>query len=169
MLLSSAALGAISAPLLTAFAQAATKLDAASLDAVQSLLEIERAGIKAYNDAAATGLLSKNVLAVALQFKRDHEAHRDALITAVQATGAVPSSATAHIPYPPLNSEHDILAFAEKVERKAASTYLSVVPDISDKTFAQLLASILGVETTHVAMLAEALGDAPAYPAGFVV
>jgi len=114
------------------------------------------AGIKAYQDAAATGILPPDVLAIAGGFMADHTAHRDALIAAVKASGNTPSTATAKLTYPPLKRVNDILAFAMVVERKAASTYLSVIPDLKDPGFRQAAASILGVETTHVALHAPA-------------
>jgi hypothetical protein len=159
--------GAVFAPSLlaslAAAAQAATPADLSTLDAA---IELERAGIKAYADAAATGLLSPPVLAIATAFAADHTAHRDALIGAVVSAGATPSAGTAPIVYPALATERDIIAFADAVERKAASTYLSVIPDLDDRRLAGVAAAILGVETTHVALLAQALGER-AYPGGF--
>ena len=148
--------------------RAAERANPADLQTLNAAIELERAGIKAYDDAAATKLLSPKVLAVALGFRADHVAHRDALAAAVRGAGGVPSEATAHLDYPPLHSETDILRFAMTVEEKAASTYLSVIADFTDRDLAQVAASILGVETTHVAQLASALGIARAYPSSFV-
>jgi hypothetical protein len=149
-------------------ARAAQAADPADLQTLNAAIELERAGIKAYDDAAATGLLSAPVLAVALGFRSDHVAHRDALIGAVTAAGGVPSEAVAHIPYPTLATQTDILKFAMTVEEKAASTYLSVIADFTNRKLAEVAASILGVETTHVATLASALGAGRPYPSSFV-
>lgn len=166
---SAAAIALVGIPLLREFADAATRANPDDLATLNSAIELERAGIKAYDDAAATGLLSPGVLQIALGFRSDHVAHRDALAAAVRAGGAFLSMNTAPIPYPPLHSEVDILRFALVVERQAASTYLSVIPDLHDRNLAQVAAAILGVETTHVSKLAEALGMPKAYPQGFVV
>ena len=160
--------GIISVPLLTALAQAAQAADPADIDTLNTAIALERAGIKAYADAAATGLLSKPVLVLAGRFAADHTAHRDALIGAVRSAGSTPTDAVAPIVTPALASEHDVLAFANVVEMKAASTYLSVVPDLKNRALAGVAASILGVETTHVALLAEAL-QTRVYASGFVV
>lgn len=168
MLMSAGAIAALGMPLLTTLVSAAEQADPGDLSTLNAAIELERAGIKAYRDASKTGLLQPAVLAVAQGFMRDHEAHRDALIGAVRAGGGVPSQATAHLVYPPLTSEREILAFAETVERKAASTYLSVIPDLKDRRLAGVAASILGVETTHVSTLAAALGEPPPYTSGFV-
>ncbi len=165
---SGAAIAIVGIPMLDEFADAAAKANPEDLAMLNSAIELERAGIKAYDDAADTRLLSPRVLDVALGFRNDHVAHRDALSAAVKAGGAYLSTNTASIAYPPLHSQADILRFALAIEKQAASTYLSVIPDLADRRLAQVAAAILGVETTHVSKLADALG-AHAYPQGFVV
>ncbi len=160
-------IAAFGLPLLSHFAAAAATANPDDIATLNSAIELERAGIKAYADAAATKLLSAPVLAIASRFAADHTAHRDALIGAVRSAGAVPSTAIAPIAYPPLATEHDVIAFANVVEMKAASTYLSVIPDLHDRALAGVAASILGVETTHVALLSQALG-VRSYATGFV-
>lgn len=161
------AVALVGLPLMTSFVDAASTADPDDLAALNAAIELERAGIKAYQDAAGTGLLSAGVLQAAKGFMGDHMAHRDALIAAVRAAGAVPSERTAHLDYPKLASEHDILVFANAVEHKAAATYLSVIPEFKDRKLAQVAGSILGVETTHVALLSSILGER-SYPSGFV-
>jgi rubrerythrin len=162
------AIALVGLPLMTAFVDAATNADPNDLAMLNAAIELERAGIKAYTDAAATGLVSPPVLKVAQGFIADHAAHRDALIAAVRAGGGKPSDATAKLVYPSLKSEKDILAFAMVVEEKAASTYLSVIPDLKDRSLAQASAAILGIETMHVMVLASALGQPSPYKTSFV-
>ena len=150
-----------------AFVEAAQTADAGDIQTLNAAAELERAGIKAYADAAATGLLSPPVLVVAKGFMADHAAHRDALLAAVAAAGATPSTATATLTYPKLASQADILEFALTVEKKAAATYISVLPDLHDAKLVALLSSILGAESAHVGMLAEALQRDRAYPSAF--
>ncbi len=157
------------AALLPAFARAAAAASPDDMGILNAALELERAAVKAYDDAAATKLLTAPVLAVALQFRADHALHASALEQAVHASGVSVSSATAKIEYPTLASQHDIIAFALTLEKKAAGTYLSVVPDLKDRDLAGVAASILGVETTHVSVLANALGNDRPYPSAFVV
>lgn len=162
------AIALVGLPLLGSLVEAATAADPGDLQMLNAAIELERAGIKAYNDAATTGLLTPPVLKVAQGFVADHIAHRDALIAAVNAGGGTPSNATAQLVYPPLRSQTDILHFALVVEEKAASTYLSVIPDLKNRDLAQAAASILGVETTHVSVLVSALGIQTPYAKGFV-
>jgi hypothetical protein len=144
------AVGLVGSSLLTSFVRAASSAEPADIQSLNSAIELELAGIKAYDDAAATRLLKPAVFKVAMGFRRDHQAHHDALCAAVFAAGFTP------------------FLFAKTVEEKAASTYLSVIPDFKDRELAGIAASILGVETTHVGLLASAL-DLPVYPHSFVV
>lgn len=157
----------IDGALLARLAVAATNADPADVATLNAAIELERAGIKAYTDGAASGLLSRPVADLAARFRADHTVHRDALAGAVRAAGGTPSEATATIATPPLASERDIIAFARTVELKAAATYLSVIPDFKDRALAGVAASILGVETIHVGLLESALGTRY-YPSGFV-
>jgi bacterioferritin (cytochrome b1) len=162
------AIALVGLPLMTRFVEAAQTADPNDIASLNAAIAIERAGIKAYTDAAGTGLLSKPVLAVASGFLADHTAHRDALIAAVRVAGGTPTTETLKLTYPPLKSEADILRFALIVEEKAANTYLSEIPEFKDRRFAEISASILGVETTHVALLSSALNQPTPYPGGFM-
>ncbi len=157
LLASGTALAAFGPVLLGPFIAAAEAADEGDVAILQVAIKLERAGIKAYQDAAATGVLQPAVLEVAKGFMADHTAHRDALIGAVKAAGATPTDETTKLAYPSLKTQEDILKFAESVERQAASTYLSVIPSFKDRGLAKVAGSILGVETTHVAILAYSL------------
>jgi rubrerythrin len=85
----------------------------------------------------------------------------------VKAAGGKPSTVTPRIEYPQLKSEADILGFAEKLERGAASLYVTEIGRLSNAHLSKLLASILGVETMHVSILASALKQERPY-AGFI-
>ena len=161
-------LGATGVVLLDRLVARAAMATPGDIQTLNAAIELERAGIKAYDDAAATKLLSPQVLALALLFQRDHQAHLAALSAAVRSGGGTPSLKIAKLHYPQLATQNDILAFARGVEEKAASTYLSVIPDLNDRDLAGFAASILGVETIHVGILAQALGEFPPYPGGFV-
>ncbi|MDP9111435.1 MAG: ferritin-like domain-containing protein [Candidatus Eremiobacteraeota bacterium] len=162
------ALGASAALLVDGLTAAAAGADPRDLSTLNAAIELERAAIKAYDDAEGTKLLSPPVLRFAALFKGDHQAHLAALMAAVSAGGGVPSLATAKLEYPQLAREKDVIAFARSIEEKAAATYLSVLPDLRDRALAQAAASILGVETMHVGILADALGSFSPYPTGFV-
>ena len=161
---------ALSAPaLLQRFLVVAEAADEGDVRILNVAIALERAGIKAYQDAAGTGLLQKPVLDIATGFMKDHTAHRDALIAGVQRAGGSVTPETTKLTYPELKSQADILKFALSVERQAAVTYLSVLASFKDRALATAAGSILGVETTHVAVLTQAIDmGASAYKSGFV-
>jgi rubrerythrin len=151
------ALALIGPTLLGPFIAAAEAASEGDIAILQFAAKSERTAIKAYTDAAGTGLLSPPVLAVAKGFMQDHEAHRDALEGAIKAAGVTPETGVAAITYPTLASQADILNFAETLERGAATAYLGAIPGFQDRNLAKVAGSILGVETTHVAILAYTL------------
>src|SRR5579863_7349231 len=118
------AIALVGPTLIERFVSVAEAADEGDIKILNVAIALERAGIKAYKDAALTGLLSKPVLGVATGFMNDHVAHRDALIAAVTHAGATPTSETTKLTYPSLKTQADILKFALAVERQAASTYL---------------------------------------------
>jgi rubrerythrin len=162
------ALALVGPSLLGQFLLAAEKIDPDDLKLLNVAIAYERAGIKAYTDAAATKLVSAPVFAVMQQFVADHTAHLSALTAAVTQAGGQPTGDTTQLTYPNFQSQTDIVTFAYGVERGAAGAYLSTIAAFKNRNFAQLAATILGVETTHVALLAQALHKNPAYPSGFV-
>jgi len=162
-----AALG-LAAPLLTNCTLAAGGIDAGDVTSLGSELALERAAVKAYTDAAATGIVSASVLAVLNGFLADHTAHRDALIAAFTNAGRQAPEDVAPLDSPAMHAEIDVLGFAYTVERMLADGHLTPVATYKNRDYAKTAASILGVETTHVALLAEALRRNPAYPTSFV-
>jgi len=159
---------ALAAPsLLTQFSLAAQKADTGDVKSLNAAIALERAGITAYTAAAVTGFLSAPVLAVTKAFMADHVAHLDALVAAVKQIGATATDETAKLDYPALANEADILNFAHTIERLAANAHLGVIATFKNRDLAKISATILGVETTHVALLSEALAKGFAYPNGF--
>ncbi|GAC1441045.1 MAG: hypothetical protein NVS2B8_07440 [Vulcanimicrobiaceae bacterium] len=159
---------ALAAPFLTAIAGAAPRADGADLKLLNSVIPLERAAVKAYAEATALGILGPGVLAVLKRFMADHQAHLDALVAAVTQAGGVLSPDTAPLEVPTLKTERDVLDFTYTVERLVASTHLGTIAQYKNRDFATTAAAIMGVDTTHVALLAEALRKTPAYPTSFV-
>ena len=66
-----------------------------------------------------------------------------------------------------LKSQTDVLRFAASLEQGAVSAYLGAVPIFKNRDLAKAAASILGDEAMHLAILRNALGEAPV-PGAFV-
>jgi len=130
---------------------------------LNTALSAEHEAVAAYQVGAESGLLSKDVLSLALQFQGHHKEHADALAAVVKKLGGQAASAKAKYTFPveTLKSQADVLRFAAGLERGAVSAYLGAVPLFADRELSKVAASILGDEAMHWAVLRHALGENP--------
>lgn len=147
-------------------ANAQSRTDQAQNDDVAILnaaLGAEQEAIAAYGVGAASGLLQKSVLDLAIQFQGHHKEHADALAATVKKLGGTPVEARKSYSFPTqkLKAQADVLVFAAELERGAVSAYLGAVPILADRDLAKVAASILGDEAMHWAVLRQALGQNP--------
>lgn len=134
----------------------------ADIDTLNVALGLEHEAIAAYQVGAESGLLTKGVLDVAVGFQSDHKQHRDVLMKTIKQLGGKAVGDMKHkFPVEKLKNEVDVLRFALGLEAGAASAYLSTIPGFENRDLAKAAASILGVETQHVAILKYVLGDKP--------
>jgi rubrerythrin len=134
----------------------------ADLDTLNVALGLEHEAIAAYQVGAESGLLKPDVLKVAVGFQSDHKQHRDILAKTIGQLGGTAVADMKHkFPVEKLKSQTDVLRFALGLEMGAASAYLSTIPGFESRDLAKAAASIMGVETQHVAILKSALGEAP--------
>jgi Ferritin-like domain len=143
------------------------KDDTAASDAniLNSALGGEFGAVVAYQLAADSGLLQKPVLHLAMQFQGQHKAHADLLTKTVKTLGGTPAepkkTADYKFPIETLKTQTDVLHFAAGLEQGAASGYLGMVPLLGDRDLAKAVASILGDEAMHWAILRQTLGENP--------
>ena len=143
------------------------KEDSAASDAnvLNTALGGEFGAVAVYQLAADSGLLQKPVLDLAMQFQGQHKAHADLLTKTVKTLGGQPAepkkTADYKFPIETLETETDVLRFAAGLEQGAASGYLGMVPVLGDRDLAKAVASILGDEAMHWAILRQALGENP--------
>jgi rubrerythrin len=141
--------------------------DAAASDAsiLNTALGGEFGAVAAYQLAADSGLLQNPVLDIAMHFQGQHKAHADLLTKMVKMLGGRPAepkkTADYKFPIETLKTQTDVLRFAAALEQGAASGYLGMVPVLADRDLAKAVASILGDEAMHWAVLRQALGENP--------
>jgi len=130
---------------------------------LNAAISAEHEAVAAYQVGAESGLLSKGVLTVAVQFQGHHQAHAALLSSAVTKLGGQAASAKEKYNFPveTLKVEADVLRFAAGLERAAVSAYLGAVPLFADRELAKVAASILGDEAMHWAVLRQVLGEDP--------
>jgi len=128
-------------------------------------LGLEHEAINAYQLGAESGLLTKDVLPVAVLFQSQHKEHRDALVGTIKKMGGMPVDAKAMGDYAKslkaetLKSQADVLRLAARLERGAANAYLGVIPSFGDAGLAQVAGRLAADETMHWTVLASALGE----------
>ena len=132
---------------------------------LNGMLGSEYQAVAAYQVGADSGLLQKPVLDLALEFQGQHKAHADLLAKTVKTLGGQPAepkkTADYKFPMETLKTQTDVLRFAAGLEQGAASGYLGMVPVLGDRDLAKAVASILGDEAMHWAILRQALGENP--------
>ena len=134
----------------------------ADIDTLNVALGLEHEAIAAYQVGAESGLLKKDMLKVAVGFQSDHKQHRDILAKTIGQLGGMAVADMKHkFPVEKLKNQADVLRFALGLEMGAASAYLGTIPGFENRDLAKAAASIMGVETQHVAILKSVLGEAP--------
>ena len=148
---------------------AAADSAANDVNILSSALGAEREAIAAYQVGAESGLLSSDVLPVAVKFQGHHKEHADVLAkTIADLGGTVPQQPASHdFPLDQLQSQTDVLQFAAGLEKGAVSAYLGAVPLFDNRDLSKAAASILGDEAMHWAVLRFVLGEDPV-PGAFV-
>ena len=134
---------------------------AADVDLLNAAIGLEQEAQYDYKTAAATGLLSPDVLAVATKIAGQHADHEKAWTAEVVKLGGTPTKAKDKYDLPTLSSQADILKFALGKEINAANAYFDVIQKASSPTLKSIAGSIMNSETTHVITLASALGLSP--------
>ncbi len=152
----------------TSVARAADRIDGGDVKALNASLALERAAIKAYGDALAANILTPPVAAVLTRFQSEHTAQQNALVGALTQASATVGTDVATVDPESFKTESDVLAYAYTLERSIANAYVTSIASYKKSDYATLTASILGVTTTHVALLAEALRRGAPYPTGLV-
>ncbi len=126
-------------------------------------LGLEHEAINAYQLGAASGLLQKSVLDIAVQFQGHHKAHRDALMATIQKLGGTPVMEKKLDDYAKvlkadlLRNQSDVLDLATRLELGATNAYLGVIPAFGNKDLAKVAARLAADETMHFTVLSSAL------------
>lgn len=140
---------------------------------LQGALALEHEGIAAYTIAGGSGLLTPDVLKVALVFLGHHKEHRDALANLIIKAGGKPvepkkdADYVAALNLGALKSQGDVIALAAGLEQGAANAYVGQLEALKDRSTAKLFAQLATDEAVHWTVLSSALGKAVPGP-GFL-
>ena len=161
--------------LTTVLAHPAAAASGLDIQILQTASSIERLAISAYTSILALPFVkngNKTLLKFAQTTLAQHDAHRKAFQAQTTALGgAVQDSPNPHLAptvaqaLPTLTAPADALRLAITLETVARDTYLSDLAQLTDSPTKTLLASVMGVEAQHLAILRTALalveGGAP--------
>ena len=138
---------------------------------LQGALALEHEGIGVYQVAGASGILSKDVLKVALNFLGHHKGHRDALAALITKAGANPVDAKPEADYiaahnlGSLKTQGDIMTLAATLEKGAANAYVGQIAALQDHQLGHLFAQLATDEAVYWAVYSAALGNPIPEPA----
>lgn len=130
---------------------------------LNTALGLEHEGISAYQIGAESGLLSKDVLPVAVSFQSHHKEHREALIATIKKLGGKPVEEKTiefykkSLEVSTLKSQEDVLRLAAKLEMGAISAYIGVMPSFQNREITAAAAKLLADEVMHWTVLSSVL------------
>ena len=142
--------------------------------ALRTASSLEALAVQTYQKALASGLLTTaTVVAVAQNFMEQHQQHASAFESATTKAGGQAFTqpnpvVSAQLIDPALSqvkTENDVVALAYMLESAASQTYQSAIGVMSKASYNSALASVLGVESRHQALLGLVLNNSTMYPA----
>jgi bacterioferritin (cytochrome b1) len=140
--------------------------DAADVELLNSVLDLELMVVAAYKAAAAR--LRGSNLRIAQGFLEQEQAHADAVAAAIRDLRGTPNGPRSTYRFPRLRSQDAAMRFAVGLENTVIAAYIDALPKFSQADLRSTAAAIVTCEAEHVAVLRGALGQ-PQAPAAFVV
>ena len=134
--------------------------EAGDLEILNAALALEHQAIAIYSFG-----LQKNFVPVgalrehAIEFRGDHEGHRDTQIALARERGGKPAEALAHYDFSHLRAGTPFVRAALEVERAAQKAYTTVIPQIASRDYLLAAAFIVVDEVRHAALWRKVLGQ----------
>lgn len=134
---------------------------------------IEALAVATYHKTLSTGLVTNRAVAAAARnFMEQHSQHAQLFESATSRAGGTPFTqpnpvVKAQLVDPAvanIKSENDIVALAYMLESAASQTYQSAIGSFQNRAYNAAAASVLGVESRHVALLGSLLASPIQYP-----
>jgi len=137
----------------------------ADIDILNDALALELTAVEAYTKGAP--LLTGAVLGAGEAFLAHEEEHAAALEQAIVDLGGKATAVKQELDYSALQTQEDVLEFANNLENVAISAYVDSIPKLSSGPLRATASQIVTNEAEHVSVLLAALG-VPAVPSAFV-
>lgn len=133
--------------------------DAADVEILNGVLDLELMGIAAYK--AAAGSLAGHELTIVKGFLEQEQEHVDVLTLAIRDAAGTPNRAKSRYDFPRMSSQRDALRFAVSLENTAVAAYIDALPKLTRNELRGTASAIVTTEAEHVSVLLGALGEPP--------
>lgn len=134
--------------------------DGADLEVLSASIALEHHAIALYDLGLQRGLVPAGLRHYALEFRGDHQGHRDTQILLMRERGSEPPAAQRGYDFGPLRRADELLRQALLIERAAQDAYLALISRIRTSDYLLSAAFILADEVRHLTVWQRALGQA---------
>jgi len=121
-------------------------------------LTLEHHAIALYETGLRRGLLPSGLRAHAVEFRGDHQGHRDTQIAIAEERGGTPPSPLSHYDFGPLPPGDGFVREALEIEVAAQKAYTALISQIRTRDYLLSAAFILVDEVRHMTVWRRVLG-----------
>jgi hypothetical protein len=139
-------------------ARALSRGEDTDLAVLNAAIALEHQAIALYDLGLGRGLIPVGLRAYAVEFRGDHEGHRDTQIAIAEERGGRPPAAHARYEFGTLVAGEPFIQQALEVERAAQRAYSALVSQISTRDYLLSAAFILVDEVRHITVWRRVLG-----------
>ena len=128
------------------------------LEVLYASLTLEHHAIALYDEGLRLNLFPAGLRAYAIEFRGDHQGHRDTQIAIAEERGGRPPTPLARYHLGPLGSSDRLIRAALQIEIAAQEAYTALISQIRTKDYLLSAAFILVDEVHHMTVWQRVLG-----------
>ena len=151
----------VAAPMLgwlEGLAPAPARGDGADLEILYASLTLEHHAIALYDEGLRRNLFPAGLRGYAVEFRGDHQGHRDTQVAIAEERGGRPPRGRARYDFGPLSSGTRLIREALQIEIAAQQAYTALIGGIRTKDYLLSAAFILVDEVRHMTVWQRVLG-----------
>jgi hypothetical protein len=128
------------------------------LGILYAALALDHQAIWLYDHGLRRKLFPAGLRSYAVEFRGDHEGHRDTQVAIAEERGGRPPEASASYPFGRLESGDDLVRKAHLIEEAAQDAYLALISQIRTRDYLLSAGFILVDEVRHLTVWRRVLG-----------
>lgn len=140
-------------------AAAAAPSEEGDLEILNVALALEHEAIALYSMGLKNNLVPVGLRDWAVEFRGDHEGHRDTQVALARERGGRPAEPLAHYEFGRIHGGTSWIRLALEVEHQATKAYSSVLPQIAARDYLLSAAFIVVDEVRHLTVWKKVLGQ----------